>query len=134
MTVTTFEVEVGAFRRVGTKKWLYDGKIYCADAEFPFCESSDKAESPGFFTKLEDIAEAITATVREQTSQMDYLDRDLTSINFYSPERPTDDVPSGFIQAYGAYMQRKLTSGEMEQLIKLTDAQLRPRFYVPKSK
>ncbi|MBS3081155.1 hypothetical protein J4221_06800 [Candidatus Pacearchaeota archaeon] len=117
-------INVVAYLEVTSNRVFYTGELPNGTV---LEEYSRNIVGPGYLNSLEDIAEAIEFGVMDIIGENNYKETLPPNIVFTS--RREEDYGHAYISNDGTYIQRKLNEEELERLVKLTDARLRPKLY-----
>ena len=123
-----FGVCVTRFRQLDTQRKvnLYDGSF----TEGPgLVEYSEKWKDPGYFTRLEDVADAIIEGIKEQSRDMSDLLRSDIFLEIDSNYKGVFPQSHAYADSSGCFIQEPLSKTELEELVKLTHARLKSEFY-----
>lgn len=123
-------INVVSYREVFSNKVYYGGELQEIGTGLE--EHSDKYVQPGYFTSLEDIAEAIESGVMVEIEER-RINPSEEIVKVVLTSKKEKIYGDSCIDSFGAYIQRSLNEEELEKLIRLTDARLRPKLYGKKA-
>lgn len=141
----TAEVNVTAYREINNKPQgiiknlfgkrfnivLYDGDVVINHATYSIGEwFGEKTIPPGFFKRLEDVAEGVKGILLEEAQDLEDFQREDIHVNYHSDTNEDSTFGSrGYTSYSGSYLQRPLNDSEMEKLVREVDTRIRPLFY-----
>ena len=133
MNRDNFEAEVNVTAYIdllrGTQETvLYDGDVVFRGATFLLNEAG-RTVKPGFFKRLEYIAEEVKKILVRETEDLEDFQREDVLIKYDSDTNKDYCGSHGYTAPEGSFLQRALNQPEMEELIKKVDARIRPLFY-----